>query len=245
MRSLISCIVGGILIASPTLAEPTEVFGGEFAIADGLAGFTLDVNADGVFDVNFGYYGISVNSIFAWNAIVQRASVTADTLFATSTDDNKSTVHFRFVQGDTIGPDEVDGASFGDLAYEIFFDGTCGGPWLDQEIGYVGFSFLSDIGRHYGWAELRVDNSKNTDDGFLVLYRVGYETVPGVSIEAGAPFGCNPADLTGDGVLNFFDVSAFLSAFSKGDPVADFTGDGVFNFFDVSAFLGEFAAGCP
>jgi len=53
------------------------------------------------------------------------------------------------------------------------------------------------------------------------------------------------ADLTGDGSLNFFDVSAFLSAFSAMDPAADFTGDGQFNFFDVSAFLSAFAAGCP
>ena len=54
-----------------------------------------------------------------------------------------------------------------------------------------------------------------------------------------------PADLNDDGVLNFFDVSAFLSAFSAGEPLADFTGDGVYNFFDVSAFLGAFSAGCP
>jgi len=54
-----------------------------------------------------------------------------------------------------------------------------------------------------------------------------------------------PADLTGDNMLNFFDVSAFLGAFSTMDPIADFTNDGMFNFFDVSAFLGAFAAGCP
>ena len=52
-------------------------------------------------------------------------------------------------------------------------------------------------------------------------------------------------DLTGDGILNFFDVSAFLVAFSANDPIADFTGDGVWNFFDVSEFLIAFAAGCP
>jgi Bacterial Ig domain len=56
---------------------------------------------------------------------------------------------------------------------------------------------------------------------------------------------CGPADLNSDGVLNFFDVSAFLAAFSNQDPVADFTGEGVFNFFDVSAFLQAFSAGCP
>lgn len=54
-----------------------------------------------------------------------------------------------------------------------------------------------------------------------------------------------PADLTGDGNLDFFDVSAFLSAFSKQSPAADFQNDGVFNFFDVSAFLQSYNAGCP
>ncbi len=54
-----------------------------------------------------------------------------------------------------------------------------------------------------------------------------------------------PADLTGDGNLDFFDVSAFLSAYNSMDPSADFTGDGVYDFFDVSAFLGAYNAGCP
>lgn len=54
-----------------------------------------------------------------------------------------------------------------------------------------------------------------------------------------------PADLTGDGELNFFDVSAFLSAFSIQDPIADFSADGKFDFFDVSGFLSSFTAGCP
>jgi len=54
-----------------------------------------------------------------------------------------------------------------------------------------------------------------------------------------------PADLTGDGTLDFFDISAFLTAFGNSDPIADFTGDGTFDFFDISAFLTEFSAGCP
>jgi len=53
-----------------------------------------------------------------------------------------------------------------------------------------------------------------------------------------------PADMNGDGTLNFFDVSAFLSAFGAGDASADFTGDGSLNFFDVSAFLAAFSGGC-
>jgi len=56
--------------------------------------------------------------------------------------------------------------------------------------------------------------------------------------------GC-PADLTGDGELNFFDVSAFLTAFNAQDAAADFNDDGAWNFFDVSAYLSAFNAGCP
>lgn len=53
-----------------------------------------------------------------------------------------------------------------------------------------------------------------------------------------------PADLTGEVVLDFFDISAFRSAFNAKGPAADFTGEGVFDFFDVSAFLAAFSAGC-
>ena len=53
-----------------------------------------------------------------------------------------------------------------------------------------------------------------------------------------------PADLNGDDLLDFFDVSAFLAAFNAQDPVADFNGDDLFDFFDVSAFLAAFNAGC-
>lgn len=58
--------------------------------------------------------------------------------------------------------------------------------------------------------------------------------------------GC-PADLAPPaGVLNFFDVSAFLAAYNAQDPAADFAApSGVFNFFDVSTFLAAYNAGCP
>ena len=59
-----------------------------------------------------------------------------------------------------------------------------------------------------------------------------------VRVHWGTPAGCR-ADIDGDGVLDFFDVSAFLSG------SMDFDGDGVFDFFDISAFLSAFLAGCP
>jgi WD40 repeat protein len=54
-----------------------------------------------------------------------------------------------------------------------------------------------------------------------------------------------PADLTGDGVLNFFDISAFLSLFAANDLSVDFSGDGILNFFDISIFVIEIGRDCP
>jgi hypothetical protein len=52
------------------------------------------------------------------------------------------------------------------------------------------------------------------------------------------------ADLSGDGVINFFDVSEFLSYFSAQDVRGDLNNDGFFNFFDVSVFLQLYGQGC-
>jgi hypothetical protein len=53
-------------------------------------------------------------------------------------------------------------------------------------------------------------------------------------------------DLDGNGVLNFFDVAAYLAAFSAGDLEADVAEPfGVLNFFDLAQFIQDFSAGCP
>lgn len=67
--------------------------------------------------------------------------------------------------------------------------------------------------------------------------------VQGSSLGPG-PSVCEP-DLSGDGLLNFFDVTDFLARFNDGDPAADFSGDGNLDFFDAISFLGSFNAGCP
>ncbi len=58
---------------------------------------------------------------------------------------------------------------------------------------------------------------------------------------SGGGGGCR-ADINGDGLLDFFDISDFLLLFNSGD---DYNGDGLTDFFDVSAFLQDFNAGCP
>ncbi len=59
-----------------------------------------------------------------------------------------------------------------------------------------------------------------------------------------APSPC-PADFNGDGVLDFFDMSGFITAFTNMDPSGDFNGDGNFDHFDTSGFVSAFNAGCP
>lgn len=55
-----------------------------------------------------------------------------------------------------------------------------------------------------------------------------------------------PADLNTDGILNFFDLAAYLALFSAGDPAADLAAPfGVLNFFDLGEYLARFNAGCP
>lgn len=92
----------------------------------------------------------------------------------------------------------------------------------------------------------------NSSAGFLVAaWQIGdfgvadiesHNLNPDGTLGAGAD--C-PADITGDGNLDFFDVSDFLGAFTNGLPDGDFNLDGRFDFFDISDFLGAFNAGCP
>lgn len=53
------------------------------------------------------------------------------------------------------------------------------------------------------------------------------------------------ADLNCDSSMDFFDISAFLTAYGASDPLADFNNDGDFSFFDISFFLQAYSAGCP
>jgi hypothetical protein len=54
-----------------------------------------------------------------------------------------------------------------------------------------------------------------------------------------------PADLNGDGLVDFADYLEFLNRFDEGDPSVDFNQDGVIDFADYLEFLNLFDAGCP
>ena len=109
------------------------------------------------------------------------------------------------------------------------------GGWIAND----GFSFLSNQvlgGLPDGSANIgeRDADSDGTND-------LDFNTIAGdqyINLSAEPKVGC-PADLNDDGVLDFFDISFFLS------NMVDFNEDTVFDFFDISAFLGAYGAGCP
>ncbi len=117
---------------------------------------------------------------------------------------------------------------------------SAGSPAIDRGSDLiVSTNVFTDI---YGNARF-LDDTGTPDTGVD-------DAIPGI-VDLGAaefqgttPTDC-PPDINDDGTLNFFDISAFLTAFNAQDPVADFNDDGTFNFFDISAFLSAFSAGCP
>ncbi len=97
-----------------------------------------------------------------------------------------------------------------------------------------------DIHKGPNSGHLGVDIAYSPEDALAIVGDIGPDGNAAFVFDLGCP-----ADLTGDDAVDFFDVSAFLAAFTSQDPAADFSGDGQFDFFDVSAFLSAFGQGCP
>lgn len=124
---------------------------------------------------------------------------------------------------DTLGPGDADSGG-GWFQYNFDLDSIFASPSNQVRVRFN----VSDLG-----------------DGSVV--EAGVDAVKLVSNTCeDSPTGCGAADLAEPfGTLNFFDVSAFLSAFNAQDSAADINQDGVYNFFDISDFLSAFSAGCP
>lgn len=58
------------------------------------------------------------------------------------------------------------------------------------------------------------------------------------------PLATCPADLNGDGLIDFADYLEFLNLFDAMDPRADFNHDGFIDFVDYLEFLNHYDAGC-
>jgi formylglycine-generating enzyme required for sulfatase activity len=66
----------------------------------------------------------------------------------------------------------------------------------------------------------------------------------GFRLASSVPRPACPADLNGDGVLDFGDVGLFVTFFASDDLAADLNGDGLLDFGDVGLFVTAFNAGC-
>jgi 6-phosphogluconolactonase (cycloisomerase 2 family) len=112
------------------------------------------------------------------------------------------------------------------------------------------------------FAGLLVTDDTSTLDGLVGLYTLAPDLSPAGATVAGpvasggiAPsdiavvrprfnFDC-PADVNGDGLLDFGDIALFIEFWNAGSCLADLDGCGTVDFGDVSAFLRSFTDGCP
>ena len=137
-------------------------------------------------------------------------------------------------------------------------DGTIGGDPVAADLNRHRASDPPTPGQtlrgHDDWDAVRLPLAGGANFGFgasLGLTTSGASPEPTVAdllaaidLHSGQGGPC-PADFNGDGVLDFFDISAFLVAFNAQNPDADTNADGVFNFFDISAYMAGFIDGCP
>ena len=89
------------------------------------------------------------------------------------------------------------------------------------------------------------DVDRNGAEDIVVFRTQGSGPSVTVQLAPGDP-PCNAADLAAPfGVLDLQDLSAFISAFVTGDPIADINGDGLLDLADINTFVAAFLAGCP
>ena len=97
-------------------------------------------------------------------------------------------------------------------------------------------------------AQMRVQFlADDLGSGSVIEAGVDAFRVSGVNCTDPGPSGCSAADLAEPfGVLNFFDLSTYLTLYNQGNPAADLAAPfGVLNFFDLSQYLSVYNAGCP
>lgn len=240
--SAVSCISYFAGLAS---AEPVDRFWGAW-LSDGDL-FTVDVNTDGIPDLEISYAGASVYGSLGWEARINGASPQADVRFAGFIDADSSSVHTRLGLGAEINETVNAGLSVGVVAYEVGGGVVGSGAWADQLGGFVGFSLLSAQGnRHYGWVQARLVNEADPGAGRLLIERIGYETTANTPIlagDTGAGPQCSVSDLAAPGgVLDLADIAAMINQKISGE--LDLTGEGVCDLADISLFITAFQTGC-
>lgn len=169
-----------------------------------------------------------------------------------------------------VGLYDTDDFPFGRIARDVFpFKDDCLSCTytvlflsIDEGNHYIAIRWEENDETYHGWVTFSVEHLPYPqhcihDDGLgscdnydleslrqlrLRYVAVGWENEPDTPITTGG--GLCRADMNFDTQFDFFDVTAYLSAYIAQDPRADYTDDGSFDFFDVAAFIGEYNAGC-
>ena len=188
------CIAGGLLLqqAVPAHAALTLVTLGP-AYQVGLGDYTdIDVNADGINDIRFGTPGTFGSNFSTYVTPLNGTEVMFDPYFDTVTKmDNWIGDGDTFIIDDT--PRLIPGGPGAEYRATVYFRwltgnfnaslaygnalGGAGGPFINQNSGYLGFSFTAVDGRHYGWFDI---GSVFTNSVLLNAY--AYETTPNAPV---------------------------------------------------------------
>lgn len=111
---------------------------------------------------------------------------------------------------------------------------TNGGAVIQTGITYD----INGDGAFNNPTSINFDPALPADETYQVALYVGYfqDGPPPCPADLAAPFG----------VLNFFDIAAYINLYNANDPAADLAAPfGALNFFDISTFIGFYNAGCP
>ena len=155
---------------------------------------------------------------------------------------------------------DIGGSALVVLATAVLDDGT--GPALYAGGGFQSFGGVdaNRVARWDGAAWSGLGSGLNgavwslmgydDGDGPALLTGGDFATAGGSPASRIARWSCaaagGPADLDGNGLLNFFDVAAYIALYNAGDPAADLAPPfGVFNFFDIAAYMALYNDGCP
>ncbi|MBO6514613.1 MAG: hypothetical protein JJ974_11670 [Phycisphaerales bacterium] len=157
----------------------------------------------------------------------------------------------RVSSTDTLGPGGVDQSFVVPIAAGQ--DGGSAVLELADQINSMGGFALVDSDFQMSIRDLPLEPPTNSEGvSGPAVYEGGAPGVDGVRVTMGAALArgpgspCNAVDYAKPyGVLDFFDISAFLQKFSDQAGDADLAYDGKFDFFDISLFLQLYSQGCP
>lgn len=218
---------GGVLPFEPTngialtrtddLPQPVNISGGNSVKLYGQSYTSFNLSPNGY--VNFGFAENTYSESYDAHFSQPRISALFDDLNPSSS----GTTYYQQLADRMIASwdrvTEYSGSNQNTVQIEMHFDGTIIISWerIDTNDAIVGLSEGEGLSPDFVRSDLSSYPAPNT---------------------------CLP-DFDGNGMLDFFDVSAFINAYNAADPIADLNGDGVYNFFDISIFINAFTTGCP